>query len=91
MKCKFSYVVSVTLVTALTTFQTPVSSEPVCKGLIESSCSANSSCIWVNGYVTKRGTEVNGYCRIKPGGKSSAAKVKSQEHLKQAKQDSTVE
>ena len=36
-----------------------------CKGKIEADCKSSSSCLWVNGYVTKTGTNVTGYCRVK--------------------------
>ena len=91
MKCKFNHLLSMTLMMTLGTFLTPVSSGTVCKGLNEGDCSTNASCIWVNSYVTKQGTEVNSYCRVKQGSKSSASQASSKEHLKQAMQDGNVD
>jgi hypothetical protein len=88
MSYKLNGVFSIALMTALSAFQTPVNSETVCNGLVEAKCTANASCIWVNSYTTKKGTQVNGYCRVSPGNKTSTSKAQSKEHLEQAVQDS---
>ena len=36
-----------------------------CKGLSQSKCGSSSSCSWVDGYTTKKGTKVSSYCRAK--------------------------
>lgn len=77
MKLKFNRVFSITLMMVLSTFQTPVNSEAICKGLVESKCASNTACTWVNSYVTKNGTEVNGYCRVKAGYQSNTSTTNS--------------
>ena len=64
MKFKFNNMLSITLMMVMATFHTAVNSETVCNGLIETNCSANASCTWVNGYVTKKGNQVNGWRSI---------------------------
>jgi hypothetical protein len=91
MKGKFNYAFAMTLMLALATFHTTVNSETVCKGSIQTDCTSNPSCIWVNAYVTKNGSEVDGYCRVKPGGKSSASKAGSKERLQQAMKNTEIE
>lgn len=49
--------------------------DSVCKGISKSSCSGNSSCVWVGGYKKKDGAKVKGYCRLK--GKAKAADKKA--------------
>jgi len=44
-----------------------------CKGLEASRCTKDATCTWVDGYTTKSGNKVNGYCRSK-GGKPADAK-----------------
>ena len=88
MNGKLKKAFSTSIVLVITTFQTPVNSETVCKGLVEDNCVANASCIWVNGYVTKKGAQVSGYCRVKPDNRSSSSKAQSSEDLKQTAQDS---
>jgi hypothetical protein len=77
MKRKINYGLSITLMTVLVTFQTQVNSEAVCKGMIETDCTANPSCTWVNSYVTRKGTEVSGYCRVISRSKSLSSKADS--------------
>ena len=36
-----------------------------CKGTAQSKCEKSDSCSWVNGYKTKSGNKVKGYCRNK--------------------------
>jgi len=45
-----------------------------CKGLSKSACSADSSCSWVNSYVTKSGKKVDSYCRVRAGKKQAVDK-----------------
>jgi hypothetical protein len=72
------------LMLVLATFNAPINAEATCKGLIESNCLSNTSCLWVNGYVTKKGTEVNGYCRVKSSKQSVSNKLKTGEQTKQS-------
>jgi hypothetical protein len=44
-------------------FPFPTHSASACKGLEESACNGNASCIWVSGYTTKNGNTVSAYCR----------------------------
>lgn len=75
MKYIFKSVFSTGLVLFLATFHTPVNSEMQCKGLQESKCTENKACSWVKAYVTKNGTNVQGYCRVKANKKSSTNSV----------------
>lgn len=43
-----------------------------CKGLAVDACSADTQCIWVNGYARKDGRSVASHCKSKPSGKDSA-------------------
>jgi hypothetical protein len=45
----------------------PVQADIGCKGLKESACRVNPSCIWVSGYTTKKGRSVSAYCRGRGG------------------------
>ena len=91
MKQTFKNTLPAVLAMSLAFFHGPVNSEMKCNGLIESSCSENTSCIWVTGYVTKTGTNVNGYCRVKSSNKSTTSKAKPEKQLKQAMQDAAKE
>lgn len=42
-----------------------------CKGKSQSSCSADKSCSWVNGYKRKDDVKVSGHCRAMAGNTSS--------------------
>ena len=75
MKYKSNGIFAIVLMMVLSTFQTSVNSETICKGMNEAKCTVNASCIWVNSYVTKKGTQVDGYCRVNPGKKTSTSKV----------------
>ena len=50
-----------------------------CKGISKSSCSANSSCNWVEGYKRKDGIKVSGHCRAASGKANKDKKVKKAE------------
>ncbi|MEN8178403.1 MAG: chromosome partitioning protein ParB [Pseudomonadota bacterium] len=54
-----------------------------CKGMSKSACSADKSCSWVKGYVTKSGNKVDPYCRVKANKKK--ATDKKSEAKKQSK------
>jgi len=58
----------------------PATAASACKGLDNSSCDANASCGWVEGYERKDGRTVKSFCRTKAvkklaSGKSNAKKV----------------
>jgi len=82
MNINFNQVLSAMLLTAMASFQTPAISETMCKGLSENNCAVDSACTWVSSYVTKNGTEVNGYCRVKPGKRSTTKTSGSADQLK---------
>ncbi|TGK02913.1 hypothetical protein EHQ53_05450 [Leptospira langatensis] len=55
----------------------PISAESQCQGLSKGQCESDSDCTWVSGYSKQDGTNVNAYCRAKPGkasGESHAVK-----------------
>ncbi|WP_039948364.1 hypothetical protein [Leptospira fainei] len=45
----------------------PVRAESQCHGLSKGQCEADSDCTWVSGYQKQSGTNVDAYCRAKPG------------------------
>ena len=38
-----------------------------CKGLSASACGQDPGCTWVAGYTTKKGVQVEAYCRLRSG------------------------
>ena len=70
-------------------FASPAFSAPSCKGLSKSQCDRSDNCSWVNGYTTKKGTQVKPYCRSKAGKSSSTGKKssKTRTHRTETKQD----
>lgn len=46
-----------------------------CKGVSKSECGSMSSCIWVEGYTTKKGTKVDAYCRVKSSKSGSSGEA----------------
>ncbi|WP_010571258.1 hypothetical protein [Leptospira broomii] len=44
-----------------------VRAESQCHGLSKGQCEADSDCTWVSGYHKQSGTNVDAYCRAKPG------------------------
>lgn len=69
-----------------------------CKGSEKTSCSANNSCTWVDGYKRSDGKNVNGYCRMtkaqakdKADEKKASAKDKMTSKTEAAKENGTAE
>ncbi len=50
-----------------------------CKGTAQSKCEKSDSCSWVNGYKTKSGNTVKGYCRNKAKSSSTSKDKKSKD------------
>jgi len=44
-----------------------------CKGLSASACEHDAACSWVAGYTTKKGVQVEAYCRLKRGAAGGAS------------------
>jgi len=56
-------------------FGTPaVLAKNQCKGMSKSACTADESCSWVKGYVSKSGNKVDPYCRVKAKKKKAGEK-----------------
>jgi len=58
-----------------------------CKGMSQSKCEKASQCSYVNGYKTKSGNKVAGYCRNKAKSSSSSSKDKKESSSKKEKDD----
>ena len=91
MKQIFKKTMPVVMMISLATFHAPVNSAMKCNGLNESGCSENTTCIWVTGYVTKNGTNVKGYCRVKSSNKPFASNATPEEQIKHAMQGDATE
>ena len=53
-----------------------------CKEMSQSKCDKSDSCSWVNGYKTKSGTKVKGYCRNKAKSSSDSKDKKDKKDKK---------
>jgi hypothetical protein len=84
MKGIFKQAIPVVMFIALASSHVLVNAAPQCNGLNEINCSGNPSCTWVSGYVTKKGNQVNAYCRVKSSSKQSKSIKMSESGTKQA-------
>jgi len=91
MKGVFKRAVPAVLMLTLASFHSTTSADSKCKGLNLSRCTTNSSCLWVTGYVTKNGKQVEGYCRLKSSNKQSSGKEKLEKKSKQSVKDISKE
>jgi len=67
MKTKIIFIITILISVCFLIFSLPAKeAASECKGLIQTECEANSNCVWVKGYTTKKGTKVKSYCRSKP-------------------------
>ena len=71
---------------AVFAFNTGATAASICSGKSSSSCSSNSSCIWVSGYKKKDGSKVKSYCRaVGKSGSKADKKSKSKSKDKKSK------
>lgn len=67
---------AVTLLCVLTLSSASIAAaKSECKGLDKQTCEDKGTCSWVKSYTTKKGTQVNAFCRKKPVRKQTSEKA----------------